>query len=276
MIARKTRYTFGMRYLGAALLVGLFLPGAVFGAGFAKQTLFLSKTPVVEGESVLIHTVVQNDGAEKFDGSLVVFAQAGDTKEKVGTVAVSIALQGANTVSVSWKPAAGEYTVTAELTTKNGEIVESQTAHFTINEKPKTESNDLLNQADAEVQSSADVQAMIAKFSPTVADFTKPAFLAIDSLRTKAGSFLDQGINWSKAKVGPKKPGEVLGESTSNPASAQGWLGTLSYFAAMIALYFFSILKWIVANAGIFYPVIALVFFYSLWRLFVRMRRPSY
>ncbi|MES2006575.1 MAG: hypothetical protein V4436_00535 [Patescibacteria group bacterium] len=256
----------------------LFIPQLAFGAGFAKQSLFLSKSPVIEGESVLIHTVVQNDSTIKFDGSLVISAQkAGGEKAKVGSVAVSIAPQGANTVSVSWKPLAGEYSVVADLTAADGTVVESQTAHFTINEKPKptTTSNDPFNQSGSEVQSSAEVQAMIAKFSPPLADVSKPIFNTIDSWRAQAGTWLDQGIGWSKKNVGAKSPSEVLGASTQN-TSPQSLMGTLSYLAAMFALYFFSILKWLVANTGIFYPVVAIAFLYMLWRLFARFRKPNY
>ena len=267
-----------MRYAVAALLCGLLLPSVVFGAGFAKQSLFLSKSPVTEGDSVLIHSVVQNDAATKFDGELVVFAQKdGSDKEKIGTVAVSIAPQGANTVSVSSKPAAGEYAVTAELTQNDGKVVETESARFTINEKPKpaSASNSMLDAADTQVQSSADVQAMIAKFVPAISGVSEPLLGSIDSLRIKAASLLDSGISWGKTQTGNKKPGEVLGASTQN-ATPQGLLGTASYLAGMAAVYFFSVLKWIVANTGIFYPVVAIGFLYALWRIFARMRRPSY
>lgn len=263
-----------MHFARIALVALLLLPGVAFSAGFAKQSLFLSKTPVTEGESVLIHTVVQNENTQTFDGSLVVFAQKGSNeKEKIGTVAVSIAPGGANTVSVSWKPSAGDYTVTAELTDKSDAAIETQTAHFSIKEKPKPA--ELVDQSNSEVQSSAEVQAMIAKFIPGANDIGKPFFETVDSLRFKAGRVLDQGISWSKAKVGTQKAGDVLGASAKN-TTPQGLLGTASYLAGMISLYVFSVLKWIVANSGIFYPVLALGFLYTMWRVFAFMRRPRY
>ena len=279
MIARKyVRYTFAMHALKFALIGTLLLPSVAWGAGFAKQSLFLSKSPVVEGDSVLIYSVVQNDDTAKFDGNLVVFAQKdGGDKEKVGTVAASIAPQGADTVSLSWKPLAGAYTVTAELTQKDGTVVESESARFTINEKPKPASSDngITSDTNAPVESSADVQAMLAKFVPGISGVSGPLFSSIDSFRAQAAGLLDQGISWSKSKVGVKQPGEVLGASTQN-TSPEGIMGTLSYFAGMIALYFFSVLRWVIANAGIFYPVVAIAFLYALWRIFARMRRPQY
>ncbi len=122
-----------MKYIGLGLALVIILPFSAHAATFAKQSLFLSKTPVTEGDTVLIHAVVANDGTAKFDGD-VVFKDA-DTK--IGSVAVSIAQGGANAVSVSWKPAAGSHNITAELTASGGAVVESESATFLINEKPK-------------------------------------------------------------------------------------------------------------------------------------------
>jgi hypothetical protein len=42
---------------------------------------------------------------------------------------------------------------------------------------------------------------------------------------------------------------------------------------ATASLYILSILLYVVSNAGIFYPVLAVLFLYFLWRLFKRFRR---
>ena len=47
-------------------------------------------------------------------------------------------------------------------------------------------------------------------------------------------------------------------------------------FVATILAYVFAALKWLLSSAAIFYPVLVVVFFYILWRLYKRMRRPSY
>ncbi len=264
-----------MRKIVFGLLL-LCIPGTALGAGFAKQSLFLSKSPVVEGDTVLIHAVLQNDSTAAFSGEVIFTSQKGsEAKQKVGSAVATIAPQGAQAVSVSWKPLAGEYSVTASLTSKDGKVVEEETGHFSINEKPKPASEgSVFGQGPGEVQSSEDIQKMINSFSPAVGGFLEPAFASVDSFRQKVGSWLDQGINWSKAKVAAKAPGKVLGESTE--ASPSGIAGTATYAGGLAGLYVFSVLKWIVANAGIFYPVVALSFFYMLWRIFARIRRPSY
>lgn len=267
------RYTFGMHLMRLALLLLLIAPLPTLAAGFAKQSLFLSTSPVVEGDSVLIYSVVQNDDASKFDGNLIFFSQKdGGDKEKIGTVAAGIAPHGADTISISWKPLAGTYTITAELTQQDGTIVESESERFTINEKPKPAAQE---SADG-VESSADVAAMLANYVPALAGPAAPVFSSIDSLRQSAVSVLNQGLDWSKSKVGENPaPGQVLGAATKDP-SPQGLLGAASNLAALMAFYFFSALKWVVANTGVFYPVLAILFLFGLWKLFSHIRRPSY
>jgi hypothetical protein len=265
-----------MRKIVLSLVLLVCIPGTALGAGFAKQSLFLSKSPVVEGDTVLIHAVLQNDSTAAFSGEVVFTSQKGsEAKQKVGSAVATIAPQGAQAVSVSWKPLAGEYAVTASLTGKDGKVVEEETGRFTINEKPKPASEgSAFGQGPGEVQSSDEIQKMINSFSPAVGGFLEPAFSSVDVYRQKVSDWLDQGISWSKARVAAKAPGNVLGESTAG--SPSGIAGTASYVGGTAGLYFFSVLKWIIANAGIFYPVVALSFFYILWRIFARIRRPSY
>ena len=254
------------RYLGLALLI--MFPLGALGAGFAKQSLFLSKTPVTEGETVLIHAVVANEGALKFTGE-VVFK---DGEVKIGAVAVSIAPGGANAVSVSWKPTSGAHAIAAELTDEDGAVVERQSAHFTINEKLKPTS--AAEATSTPVESSAQLQESIESTFPAIASFTGPIFSSLDSLRGQAAGMLDRGIEWAKEKSGGKKPSNILGSATD--ASQGGFMGAAGSILSTIALYLFSILRFIVGNAGIFYPFLAIAFLYGLWRTYKRMHRPSY
>jgi hypothetical protein len=253
-----------------AVLIALFgfmlVPSLAMAAGFAKESLFLSKTPVTEGETVLIHAVVANDGSTKFDGE-VVFS---DSDVKIGAVAVTIAPGGAQAVSVSWKPIAGSHTVTAKLTNKDGTVAEQESATFAIAEKPKPVTQKTVATSSA-VTSSDSLQQKISDLSPAVAHITAPVFTILDSGRTKVAQLLDQGIEWAKKKVTPV---HVLGAQTEK--SSGSMLETIWFFVATILLYIFSLLRYIIVNPGIFYPVFALLFFYGLWRIYKRMRRPNY
>ncbi len=256
-----------------AVLIALFsillLPSFAVAAGFAKESLFLSKTPVTEGETVLIHAVVANDTTIKFDGEIIF----SDSEEKIGTVAVTIAPGGANAVSVSWKPTSGSHVVTAKLTNKDSTIAEQESATFIINEKPAPSAKATAGQ-ETDVGSSQSIQQSIKNISPAAAGVAAPMFAILDSARVKADQLLGQGVDWAKQKITAKKPGQVQG--TQTPDSSGSMLETLWFFVATILLYIFSLLRYIVVNPGIFYPVFALLFFYGLWRIYKRMRRPSY
>ena len=258
-----------MKYVWILWLVIFLLPSLASAAGFAKQSLFLSKTPVTEGDTVLIHAVVSNEAASSFTGD-VVFKEA---DQKIGSVVVTIAPGGANAVSVSWKPLAGSHDVTAQLTANDGSVVEQESATFAVNPKPVPAS--ATAPTDTTVESSQNIQNTIGQYSPAVASTTAPVFSGIDSFRSKAADALDSGINWAKSTTGGKNAGQVLGASTSNTSSS-GIVDTLLNILALIVLYLFTVLRFLVGSAGIFYPILAIVFFYLLWRTYKRFRRPSY
>ena len=253
-----------MRSVLIAFLL-LLLPYSASAAGFAKESLFLSKTPVTEGDTVLIHAVVANETTVKFDGEVVFL----DAEVKIGAVAVTIAPGGANAVSVSWKPTSGSHTVTAKLTDKAGAVAEQESATFKIAEKPKPASPSTPS-SQSGVDSSDSIQNAIGNISPTAENLASPAFVALDSGRRSAAALLDKGIAWAKKQTAPK--GAVLGAQDEK----KGIFETALFFVGMVVLYALSLLKYVVGNAGIFYPVFVLIFFYILWRLYKRSRRPAW
>ena len=160
------------------ILTGVLLITPLFAgaAGFAKESLFLSKTPVTEGETVFIHTVVRNDATIAFSGEVVF--KDGDTR--VGAVSVNLAAGGADAVSVSWQPTVGSHTVTAELTGSDGTISESESATFEVNPRPS--SSTAATSSSAGVESSQDLQDKLAGLSPKAASRAKPVFATIGPL----------------------------------------------------------------------------------------------
>ncbi|MDO8518371.1 MAG: hypothetical protein Q7S26_03725 [bacterium] len=265
-----------------ALGLLLLLPIFASAAGFAKQSLFLSKTPVQEGETVLIHSVVANDATIKFDGSVVFSDQVGsasggkDQSIKIGSVVVTIAAGGANAVSVSWKPSAGSHTITAELTGKDNIVVEKQSATFSIAAKPSPVLSVGTSSAAA-VESSQNIQNQIGSLSPTAAEVSKPAFTVIDGLRSTAADFIDSQLASTKAKLATTpKTGVVSGDSTTqDPTISNPW-SNVWFVLYTLYIYLLTILRFLIGNAGVFYPLLAILFLYFLWRTYKRFRRPAW
>jgi hypothetical protein len=168
-------------------------------------------------------------------------------------------------VDIRWQPAgAGTYQITAERVDEQGAVVESETVTFVIDPLPPPEVR-----GTSTVESSAEIQESIAGISPQAANIVAPVFDVIDSLRQKGVQALEAGEVWAKNKAG----GEVAGENTEED---KGMTGSVIGAVASGLSFVLGALKWLLGNAGVFYPVFAISFFYLLWRLFKRMRRPSY
>src|SRR3989344_6188606 len=143
---KKTLFVCGLLLL-PTVVFGVY-PEVARGAGFAKQSLFLSKSSVTEGDTVLVHAVVSNDTTTKFTGTLIFK----DSDATIGNVPVSLDSGEANTFSVSWKPTAGNHTVEANLEDTSGAVVEQESATFTVAPPPPpkaTDGQENLNAANA-------------------------------------------------------------------------------------------------------------------------------
>lgn len=245
-----------MRLVRLVFLFTLLAPGSVFAASFAKESLFLSRSPVIEGDTVYIHAVIANDAASTFKGE-VVFE---DNDERIGTVAVTIAPGGAETASLSWQPFAGTHPISAELMTEDSTVVEKLSATFIVRTKPMSETT-----APSSIEPSDGVREVIAGISPQAAEVAEPIFSTIDTLRQKGVKTLEKGIVWARSG----NEGEVAGAQSGIADTVLGVVKTA-------LIYLMELVRWLLSNAGVFYPVLALTFLYLLWRTYKRLRRPSY
>ena len=242
-------------------------PTLSLGAGFAKQSLFLSQATVTEGQTVYVYAVVDNDNPEAFTGTLHVSDETGP----IGNVPVTLQSGKAGTVSVVWKPLAGTHTVTAALTSSAGDTVESQDAVFVVNPKPlpavpsdsPANSNSYTHShttsstsTEPVVESSSPVVRSIARISTPLAIHSQPIFNSIDSLRLDGVTRLEQGTDWSKINIS---------KQSTAPSS---FPNTLWLILSTLVLYFCTAFAYLLSNIGIFYPVLVFIFFFILWRIY--------
>jgi len=263
-----------MKNVALAALLFL-LPSIALGAGFAKDPIFLSRTPVTEGQSVRVYAVISNTDTGAFVGTLVFY----DGDSKIGSNEINLAAGATQTASALWTPAAGTHNLNAKLVAKDGSVAEQVSGAFTIQEKPKPVSTTTAaskNQSAATIDSSQNIQSSIAGVSPQVASATEPAFNAIDNARGSVAGALDSQIASTKAKLG-KTPqlGIVAGASTQD-AQLTNTASGVWYWLYTVYLYVLEGLRWLIGNAGVFYPFIAIAFLYFIWRMFRRYRRPAY
>src|SRR5512146_3275976 len=95
----------------AFLALLLLSPALTLAAGFAPQSIFLSKRPVGEGDTVRIYAIVSNPSGAQFSG----IVNSSEGTDDIGSVSVTLAAGATQTASVLWKPTAGSHTVTATL-----------------------------------------------------------------------------------------------------------------------------------------------------------------
>lgn len=245
----------------------LFLaPLTSLAAGFAKESLFLSTANPIEGETVLIHAIVSNETSGAFAGEIS-FAEG---KSALGSVPVALSRGEARVFSISWLPGAGSHTLVATLTEQSGTAAGEVTQTFSVAAKITQSS---AQQISGGVDSSLAIQEQISDISPAVGNVLSPGFAIVDSARSKAVGAIDSGVDWAKAQVNTKPSGNILGSQTIEPNT---FSDTARFIAATILLYVLSVLRWVVASAGVFYPALVILFFYGLWRLYQRMRTPRW
>ncbi len=260
------------RFLLPLSFIFLLLPSFACAAGFAKQSIFLSEQSVTEGDTVRIHATVSNDATTQFAGSVVVK----DGADQLGSAPVTLAAGGAEAVSLSWTPIAGTHTLIADLETADGTIVEEESAQFTIAVKPQSQL-EVSSDQQASVDSSQAIQQQIGNLSPQVEQASQPLFTVIDSARSSAANLLDSQIASTQTKLlSTPKPGIVAGASTTADASVSNPWGTFWFVLYTAYFYILTVLRWLIGNAGVFYPVLAILFLYMLWRIYKRMRRPKW
>lgn len=264
-----------MRWLFPILLV--FVPLSSFAAvGFAQESVWLSHTPVIAGETVSIYAALTNGGAE----TLTTTAYFRDNGIRIGSLPVSLQPGEARIVSLSWTPSVGKHSLAVELASSSVQLAKgTQTTTVTV-EKPSVFSalsipKDSAVAATAFTDSSG-IQAQIAKLSPLLDTYTKPVFSTIDSWRLRGSTLLQAQASSSKEKAQAARDEKVnIADGKTDTSYASQKL-TFSQILHTLLMYIFSALQFLLAKAAFFFPLLAFVFFLLLWKLYRRYIRPKY
>jgi hypothetical protein len=92
-------------------------------------------------------------------------------------------------------------------------------------------------------------------------------FRLIDSGRAFLANQLNKGIEWSKAQInGPQKSSAFQNSTPQKSGGVWAIVGT-------VLLSVFSALLYLVGHAAIFYPILAVLFLYLMWKGFKWFRR---
>ena len=159
----------------------------------------------------------------------------------------------------------------AELKDSEGAVAQSESETFVIKAKPKPTVKAATSSTAAAVESSDGIQNQIDNLSPTVGGVVAPFFKLVDGGREAIVAVLDSQLANVKPKVAALPlPGVVAGAETIKAPNEQNWFWSIVY---TVYLYILTVLRFVVSSAGAFYPILALVFFFILWRTYKRFRR---
>ncbi len=252
--------------------------------GFATQPIFLSKDTPLAGQAILIYSSISNVSTSTFDGS-VVFR---DESVEIGRILISLSPGEARLISVSWRPTVGTHTVTATLTNSRGIAVAQQSADFTIASPDAAAASLALGNAAANVNSFFDasttvqpatpIDQEISSFSPQIGAVIQPVLNGIDAGRTIAAHTLTGQITLAQSNVPANSLGTNPGAGLTSISqlNPQGIWNSVLHVLWSVYLYLLIFLRFIVIKFAIFYPLVVIILFWLLYRLYRRLTRPRW
>ena len=272
-----------LTYTGAmviliAIALALFVPAIVLAgnAGFPDRSLWLSDAKPTVGEQIRLYTVLYNGTDSALSGTLVFLI---DGKGE-NTQEVSLAAQTSSVVSTSWKATAGAHTFGARFSSTSGSSADVQTEAATLSidvPEPKSE----LEVKAAEAASTA--QEVATGFMPIVKNIAADAFSITEAAREKAIAFIEPyaataQMNAVSAQSTQNQESQGGGQETKQPlddspnfskiGEGESLVARGTQLAAVGALFAFK-------NMWLFYPLVALLFFFLLNLARKALRRPG-
>lgn len=256
-------------------LAWVFTPVLVFGAvGFTQDSVWLSHTPVIEGETVSIYAALTNGTQETLRG----VAYFRDNGVSIGSLPITLKPGEARIISVPWSPKEGEHALAVEIASSTITLPKNtETTSVVVKERGYTPPAPQGAAAGVAFSDSSSIQARIETLSPAVKGFMQPLFETVDGWRLRGANFLGAHTDSARAdveRISAEK--KALAEEGTPEAETASRKLTVSYILHTILLYIYEALQTLIAKAGFFYPLVAVLFFLFLWKLVRRVRRPTY
>lgn len=241
--------------------------------GLVEHTIWYSKDPFYEGDTIKIYTLLYNSGTQAVSGTVEFY----DGKVILGKKDIIIPPDSAKDISVSWTVTAGEHSISAKflnptITVKGKQepiIVDngvSSERKVFVPKKIVSESKDV----DGE---SASTNTVVDRLAEKAAEYTPEPIdktaVAIDTFREETSLKIIASKELTKARVEAFKDSslEVNASSSGISVSPQ----TLQKPLAYISLFFWSLLSFIFSHKVVFYGLILVIIFLvirAIWKRF--------
>lgn len=252
----------------ALLLFLLLIPApAMATIGFVEHSIWLSENHVREGETITIYAVLANDDSDPYTGT----AHFADGEATIGSVPVSLDAGEATMISIPWEPKAGEHALAVRLDHTSAAI-ENTTEQLSVSVAPRPEDRD--DRRDKKFTDSKGIQGAVLGVSTSTGTTIAPALAAIDTVRARTSSYLEQKSEEQKDKSAAATRSRDTLTTMDADDGKRRTLTFWTYFHKSLAA-LLSALSFMIAKAGLFYPLFAFLFLLTLWKLWRRFRMPT-
>jgi hypothetical protein len=197
-----------MRYAFLLFLLAPTFAFAAIQAGFPTAPLWLSKTDIIDGESIVIYTVLYNSSEESLTGDVEFLVDG----ELIGTKGVSAAAGTTQIVSEDWTAKEGSHAFSARLVGADAALTSTVTGTTTVSVAAKPPPPEPVVKT---IAAAGALEQAIASTTPVVQEFASTTFATTESIREKAVSALE------KLASSTAPQGEVLGAADEQPVSAE-------------------------------------------------------
>jgi len=262
------------------LLIGMpvsrYTEAAEISAGFATQSIWISRTHVIAGDSVNIFTVLYNSSEDPIRGEVIFTVD----NSSIGTKEFTLKAGETQTFALPWVAKAGDHSISARIentlvadTNTRTSLLNHATGNITVSVEappPPSPSVQVLNSV------ATAVLAGVASSTPAVKSALTSLYETTESMRKQAKSALEQQITGGALTSDMTPSGTSVTDAQSNMASTSfsatqpdtSILSNAGRYAALAGLT-------VVNSRTFFYISLALVLLLliQLLRVFMRERR---
>ena len=240
----------------------------ITNSGFIPGQIWYSNEPLIEGETVNIHTAVWNGEKE----SLSVKVEFYDKNVILGSRDVILSPSELKDVDISWKITAGDHVISAKITSsiitisgQNEKVVLSRI--ITSNDKqfvPVSNADLLKTQID---KTSAEINNILPE---NVSDSISNSFVALEDFRNEKYTKIVEVKDETKKEIEEMKNEDksIIDKVTEKTNIQDATKEPITY----IKLFLFSTLAFIFSNKIVFYGIIILIAFLILRKIYRAIR----
>ena len=278
------------KYIFIFIIVSLFYTQRTFAevsvtTGIITGQIWYSQEPLVEGQTVKIHTAVWNGD----DKPLVARVEFYDKNVILGTRDIEVQAQSLKDVSVSWKVTAGDHSISAKIISSSV-ISDGKKQNVTLDwiatQEDRTNVSVVIKKQDGTEVKSVDllkdqVEKAGSKLQDIIPESVTSNANSLDSLRDTTYTQIKDNYTDAKKQIATFSSTQVKSDTKTNIKSQTvspevsknaNIIDATQKPLAYLKLFFFSILSFIFGYKIVFYGLLALLV-YIILRYFYRKIR---